>query len=106
VQLDHARAEFERRRIEIVGISFDPVRDLAGFRKDEGLSIGLATDPGRWLAHALGLVHKNVIRGQDAFFPTKVLIGNDGKVLWVFAEDDLRVREGPEKVLAAIDALP
>jgi peroxiredoxin len=105
VQLDRERDEFERRGIEVVGVSFDSVADLAAFRKAEGLRLALATDPGRWLAHALGVVHKNVMPGKDAFYPTKVLISNDAKVLWVHAEDDLRVREGPESVLAAIDAV-
>lgn len=86
-----------------MGVSFDPIEDLRGFRSKEGLSIGLASDEGEALAQALGLVHENVIPGKDAFFPTKILVDRSGKVLWAFAEDDLRVREGPANVLAAID---
>jgi hypothetical protein len=44
-----------------------------------------------------------VFGGKDKFYPTKVLVDGDNRVLWVFAEDDLRVRLGPEAVLAAID---
>ena len=90
----------------MIGVSFDPVTDLQAFRNAEGLRIGLASDPGQALARSLGLLHENVVQGKHAFFPTKVLIDPaDNRVLWAFAEDDLRVREGPRKVLAAIDAL-
>jgi hypothetical protein len=46
-----------------------------------------------------------VIPGKDAYFPTKLLVDASGKVLWVLAENDLRVREGPEEVLKAIDGV-
>jgi peroxiredoxin len=93
--------------VDVVGVSFDPPEDLRTFRKREGLKVGLASDPDETLARRLGLVHKNVIPGKDAFFPTKVLVDRDGRVLWAFAEDDLRVRLGVDGVIAAIDrALP
>jgi hypothetical protein len=57
------------------------------------------------LARSLGLVHRDVVPGKNAFLPTKVLIDpRDNRVLWAHAEDDLRVRLGSDAVLAAIDA--
>jgi peroxiredoxin len=105
VQLDRERAEFDRRGVGIAGVSFDPPADLREFRAKEKLSIGLLSDESEALAKTLGIVHLNVVPGKDAYYPTKVLIDASGKVLWAFAEDDLRVREGPAAVLAAIDGV-
>jgi hypothetical protein len=49
------------------------------------------------------VLHQDVIPGKDAFFPTKLLIDREGRVLWAFAEDDLRVRLGPEETIAAVE---
>jgi peroxiredoxin len=88
-----------------MAVSFDPVDDLRRFRTKEGLEIGLARDPDEGLAKTLGLVHAGVFQGKDAYFPTKVLIDEHNRVLWAFAEDDLRVRAGPDTILEAIDGV-
>jgi peroxiredoxin len=88
----------------VIGVTFDPVEDLAAFRKKEGLAVGLAQDPGGRLARALNVLHPDVGPVKETFYPTKILIDSAGKVRWVYAEDDLRVRLGPKGVLKAIDA--
>jgi peroxiredoxin len=85
-------------------VSFDTVEDLKAFREKDRLSIGLAKDPGGKLARELRVLHENVGPVKETFFPTKILIDpKDNRVLWVYAEDDHRVRLGPRDVLDAID---
>ena len=87
-----------------MAVSFDPVEDLRAFRAKDGIGIRLATDPGKALGRALGLVHTEAGPYGDAFFPTKILLDRENRVLWAHGADDLRIREGPDSVLKAVDA--
>jgi peroxiredoxin len=105
VQLDGSLPKFGQRGVDLVGVTFDDLADLLAFGGREELGITLARDPGGKLARALNVLHENVGPVKETFYPTKILIDpKDNRVLWVYAEDDLRVRLGPEAVLAAIDS--
>jgi peroxiredoxin len=105
VQLDQENARLRQLGVDLIGVTFDEAADLLAFKQRDHLTCRLARDPGGTLARSLNVLHENVGPVKETFYPTKILIDpKDNRVLWVWAEDDLRVRLGPEAVLAAVDA--
>ena len=103
MELQEHVADFDRRGVAIVAVSLDPPEALARLRKARGLTIGLVSDANRVAASRLALLDTHTGGPSDGLFPTAVLAGPDGRVIWTHAEDDLRVRATPAELLAEID---
>jgi peroxiredoxin len=76
--------EFRRARIEVVGISADPIersKMLAGFL---GTEIPLLGDPGETLLKPLGLVQHHVNAEPDNAIPAFFILDRNGAVRWIF----------------------
>lgn len=76
--------EFRRARVEVLGISIDPVersKMLAGFLHTE---IPLLGDPGETLLRPLGLVQHHVTAEPDNAIPAFFIVDRDGFVRWIF----------------------
>jgi peroxiredoxin len=75
---------FRRARIDVVGISADPVersKMLAGYLRTE---IPLLSDTSESLLAPLGLVQRHVDGEPDNAIPAFFVVGRDGVVRWIF----------------------
>jgi peroxiredoxin len=97
---EEALGEFERRGVEIVGISVDSAFCHRAFRKHLGVSIPLLADfhPKGEVARAYGVWSEDYGQSGRAL----VLVGPDGAVEWAYESPPLEVPE-PARVLAALD---
>jgi peroxiredoxin len=95
-----ALGEFERRGVELVGISVDSAFCHHAFREQLGLTMPLLADfhPKGEVAKAYGLWSEQYGQSGRAL----VLVGPDGLVEWAYVSPPLEVPE-PARVLAALD---
>jgi peroxiredoxin Q/BCP len=90
--------------VAVVGVSDDPVADLATFADDYDLPFDLLSDPDGAVASAYDSYGEKNVFGNvvDGVFRNTVVVGPDGDVVAVFEGVD---PEGhADEVLAAIDA--
>jgi len=76
--------EFKRARIDVIGISADPIersKMLAGFLRTE---IPLLGDPNETVLAPLGLVQHHVSAEPDNAIPAFLVMDRDGVVRWIF----------------------
>ena len=94
-----ALGEFERRGVEVVGISVDSAFCHNAFRKHLGLTMPLLADfhPKGEVAKAYGLWSEEYGQSGRAL----VLVGPDGSVEWAHLSPPLEV-PAPELALAAL----
>jgi peroxiredoxin len=97
---EEALGEFERRGVELVGISVDSAFCHRAFRKHLGVTIPLLADfhPKGEVARAYGIWSEDYGQSGRAL----VLVGPDGSVEWSYLSPPLEVPE-PARVLAALD---
>ena len=77
--------EFRRARIDIVGISADPIersKMLAGYLRTE---IPLLSDTKESVLAPLGLVQRHVDGEPDNAIPAFFVVDREGVVRWIFA---------------------
>jgi peroxiredoxin len=108
-QLDRYARDFAALGVRLVAVSSDRVDVLAPFRRKHDWSITLLADPAL-VAHRLYNVQSRKFaprRGpfRDLAIPTTILIGADGRVLWLDQSADFRVRPQADMVLAKAKAL-
>jgi len=97
--------EFEKRGIEVVAVSPDPVARNRRTVGRHGLTFTVLSDPDLALTRALGLVHEGAgPDGADIPRPASFLV-RDGEIRWRDLTDNWRIRPRPEQLLAAWDAL-
>jgi thioredoxin-dependent peroxiredoxin len=77
--------EFQRRRVEVLGVSLDAPEANAAFVKAEGFPFRLLSDTDRTLATAVGAVRSPA---QPVASRISYLIGPDGKVLHAYPDVD------------------
>jgi thioredoxin-dependent peroxiredoxin len=77
--------EFQRRHVEVLGVSLDPPAANAAFVEAQGFPFRLLSDADRTLATAAGAV-----RGPEQPVASRIsyLVGPDGKVLRVYPDVD------------------
>lgn len=97
-------AEYEERGATVLGISDDPVPDLAAFAEKYGLPFRLLSDPDGEVATAYGSYGEKTMFGRtfDGVYRNTYLVGPDGRIAAVYEGVD---PEGhAEAVLDDVDA--
>ncbi|MFZ9669140.1 MAG: thioredoxin-dependent thiol peroxidase [Solirubrobacterales bacterium] len=98
-------ADYAAAGVKVVGISPDPVEDIAGFASKNGLDFTLLADPDHQVAEAYGtwveksMYGKKYMGVQRATF----IIGGDGKVEKVFPK--VQPKKHDDLVLGALAEL-
>jgi thioredoxin-dependent peroxiredoxin len=82
-QLRDRFADFQRRGVEVLGVSFDAPEKNAEFVRAEGFPFRLLSDQQRTLAVAVGAARST---DQSAAARISYLVGPDGKVKRAYAE--------------------
>jgi peroxiredoxin len=107
---EELRPEFDKRDIQVVTVSTDTVEELQSGRDWHGLQAIMLSDADLKVTDAFGL--RNTLfhsappgDEQEALpVPTSLLVDRNGKVLWVDHSVNYQRRDGPEVVLAAMQA--
>jgi len=97
-----AWADYEAAGAAVVGISDDPVDDLAGFREKYDLPFDLLSDPDGEVAASYDSYGEKSMFGRtfDGVFRNTYLVGPDGRIAATFPKVD---PEGhADEVLAAV----
>jgi peroxiredoxin Q/BCP len=100
-----AKKQFEKRKVEIFGVSADSVKALALFKEKYKFNFTLLSDPDHKMIEAygfwrmkkfMGRTYKGIVRGS-------VLIGSDGKVEKVW--DNVKAKGHAAEVLHYVATL-
>ena len=98
-----AWSDFEERGVSVLGVSDDPVSDLAAFAEKYDLPFRLLSDPDGEVAAAYDSYGEKNMFGRtfDGVFRNTYLVGPDGRIAAVYPDVD---PEGhAEKILADVD---
>jgi len=102
------REELRVLGLKLVAVSHDTVGELGQFKSKHGWDMTLVADDDLEIIRRYNLQNHNFTpKGgpfRDMAIPANILIGTDGKVLWMSQATDFRVRSHPAKVLADIRA--
>jgi len=94
--------------LNIVAVSHDSPDELARLQDKHHLSMTLVADPTLAIIRLYNLQNRNFTPKKGPFrdmaIPATILIGEDGRVLWMEQATDFRLRSRPAVVLAAIRA--
>ena len=93
--------EFEKRGVQLVGISVDPPRNNARMVGKLLLPFPLLSDPEGELAHLYGLWNAE----EGVTVPSIVVIDQSAEVRYVYSGSDFADRPGDEEVFTALDGL-
>ncbi len=69
LSVDAARAEFERRGLSVVFVSYDPVEKQKAFAKANNVGVTLLSDPKSEIIDAFGLRNERHVAGRFAGIP-------------------------------------
>jgi peroxiredoxin Q/BCP len=99
------KGAFTRAGTDILGVSADPVKAQAAFRKKYNLSIALAGDESRKTLTAYGVWAKKSMYGRSfmGVVRSTFLIGPDGRIAHIWR--NVKVDGHADEVLAAAKAL-
>jgi peroxiredoxin len=103
-QLEKHHVEFDAKKVRIVAVSLDDVKDTNDTQK-QFPHLTILSDQDESLAKAadvIGIHHSPT--GGTTVSPTTFLIDRSGKVRWLFRPDRYINRLSPQELLAAIDA--
>jgi peroxiredoxin Q/BCP len=97
-----ARADFDSRKIAVVGVSPDSVRKIANFRKKERLNFTLLSDPDATVAKRYGLWVPKVLFGHHYFGVARVtyVLDAEGKVRSIIRDETPATQ--PDAVFSAL----
>jgi peroxiredoxin Q/BCP len=76
------RPKFEKENVVVLGVSADPVKALANFKKKQGLNFTLLGDPERQAIRKYGVWRMKKFMGRSfkGIVRSTFLIGPDGKI--------------------------
>jgi len=97
--------EFDDRGIEVLGISDDPIEDLASFAESHDLPFRLLSDPDGEVASAYDSYGEKEMFGNvfDGTFRNTYVIGGDGTVLAAY--EGVSPEGHADEILADLDAI-
>jgi peroxiredoxin Q/BCP len=105
IDFSRLRAEFDKAGTDILGVSADPVKAQAAFKKKHDLTIGLLSDEHHRMLEAYGAWGKKSMYGKSfmGILRSTFLIGRDGRIAQVWPK--VKVEGHAAEVLAAAKAL-
>jgi len=103
---EELRFDFDKHEVQVVTVCTDtPDQIQMGYRKHR-LGAVMLSDRDLAVTDAFGLrnlgFHSGPYDLEGLPVPTSMLIGSDGKVLWVDQAENYQRRNGPEVVQAAL----
>jgi alkyl hydroperoxide reductase subunit AhpC len=102
-QLERRHEDFAKRNTRVIVISVEGTEDAKQTQTQFPHLLVLA-DQERGLSDTAELIHPHAAPdGSDADAPTTILVGQDGKVLWLYRSPQVIARLSPDDVLQAID---
>ena len=105
IDFSKLRAEFEKARTEVLGVSADPVTAQDQFKRKHGLDLALLSDETHKMLEAYGAWGKKSMYGRTFMGITRstFLLGPDGKIARMWPK--VKVNGHAAEVLAAAKAL-
>jgi peroxiredoxin len=92
-------AELDKRGVEVIAISVDPVETGVKLSQRLGLTFSVAADPDHATLAAYGVYDAH----HEIAWPAVYVVEKDRKVSWRYLADDYKVRPTVEELLAALD---
>jgi peroxiredoxin len=93
--------EFRRARIDVIGISADPMERAKMLARFLGTEIPLLSDTGESVLAPLGLVQRHRSAEPDNAIPAFFIVDRDGMVRWIFTSQYYRELPTVESLLDA-----
>ena len=111
-ELASAYGELERRGAQIVLVSPQPATHTRALARRFGVPVTFVVDEDAQVARSLGIVHEGGLPtglqasgyDSDTVLPTVIVTDAEGRILFVDATDNYRVRPEPATFLAVLDA--
>ncbi len=107
IDLSHNKEKFEKAGFSIVGISYDPVEKLKKFADKRDPGFVLLSDPDSSLIRDFGIFDDSHVKGSFAYGvprPTVYVVGKDGAVDAILAEESYKTRPQLDSIMDAIAA--
>ena len=103
---EELRSDFDKRDVQVVTVCTDTPEQIKKGYRQHRLGAVMLSDRDLTVTDAFGLrnlgFHSGPLDLEGLPVPTSILIGSDGKVLWVDQAENYQRRNGPEVVQAAL----
>jgi peroxiredoxin Q/BCP len=105
IDFSRLKADFNKAKTDILGVSADPVKAQDAFKKKHDLTVGLLSDETHKMLEAYGVWGEKSMYGKTfmGIVRTTLLIGPDGKIARVWPK--VKVDGHAQEVLEAAKAL-
>jgi peroxiredoxin len=103
---EELRSDFDKRDVQVVTVCTDTPKQIQKGYGQHRLGAVMLSDRDLTVTDAFGLrnlgFHSGPMDLEGLPVPTSMLIGSDGKVLWVDQAENYQRRSGPKVVQAAL----
>ncbi|HIF92439.1 MAG TPA: redoxin domain-containing protein [Myxococcales bacterium] len=103
---EELRSDFDRHDVHVVTVCTDSPKQIQKGHRQHRLGAVMLSDRDLTVTDAFGLrnlgFHSGPFGLEGLPVPTSILIGGDGKVLWVDQAENYQRRNGPEVLQAAL----
>jgi peroxiredoxin Q/BCP len=105
IDFSQLRAQFDKARTDILGVSADPIKAQDAFKKKHDLTIGLLSDETHAMLEAYGAWGKKSMYGKSftGVLRSTFLLGPDGRIAHIWPK--VKVEGHAAEVLEAAKAL-
>lgn len=106
IELSERRADFEKRGLTLVSVSYDTADILRSFESQFDIGFSMLSDPESKIIDAFGIRNESQKPGSAGYgipHPGIMVFDNEGKLMLKFAEKSYRKRPKIDDVLAAVD---
>ncbi|MEO1573913.1 MAG: peroxiredoxin family protein [Pseudomonadota bacterium] len=107
IELSERRADFEKRGLTLVSVSYDAADILRSFESQFDIGFSMLSDPESAIIDAFGIRNESQKPGSAGYgipHPGIMVFDTDGTLVLKFAEKSYRKRPKIDDVLAAVDA--
>lgn len=103
IGFEESRSAFEDRDVAVLGISDDPVEDLAAFAEEQGLGFQLLSDESGEVARAYDSYGEKTIYGNTVtgVFRNTYVVGPDGRITHTYG--NVTPEDHAEEILTDLD---
>ena len=103
---EELRSDFDELDVQVVTVCTDTPEEIQEGYRQHRLGAVMLSDRDLTVTDAFGLrnlgFHSGPLGLEGLPVPTSMLVGSDGKVLWVDQAENYQRRNGPEVVQAAL----
>ena len=103
---EELRSDFDKRDVQVVTVCTDTPKQIQKGYPQHRLGAVMLSDRDLAVTDAFGLrnlgFHSGPLGLEGLPVPTSILIGSDGKVLWIDQAENYQRRNGPKVVQAAL----